>query len=116
MVDVLEKYKLMCIESDELQKLWTPQLGDFYWDGKYNELDLMSYSCIKPHEEDYGYWWIPRLDQLIDLSGLDWWTFLKGLTSSVDHDEGEDVLCVAMRYVKQLRYNQFWNGSRWIDE
>lgn len=112
-MEVSEKYQLMCMYSDEIQKMWNPCLGDFYWDGKYNELGSITYPYVKPHDEDYGYWWVPSLDQLIVLSGLDWWTFLKGLTSVVEYDDGEDVLCAALRYVMQLKYNKFWDGKRW---
>lgn len=113
-MEVSEKYLSMCIHAAEIQEKWEPYLGDFYWDGKYNELDAITiYPYEKPCDEDYGYWWIPRLDQLIELSGLDWWTFLKGLTSVVDYDEGEDELCVAIRYVMQLLYKKIWIGDRW---
>ena len=98
----------MCISAHEIQEKWEPQEGDFFFDGKYSHVDVMTYPCYKPDDDEYGYWWIPRIDQLQELSGEVWARYYKGIFSEHWSLDSPSIEVSGIKYVMEIKYSKRW--------
>lgn len=131
-MDTSEEYVLMCRGAEELRKTWTWKEGDFYA-GKvhtchnedFNKIDWpIEYGgvCSEDHDPNYRVncgenwysevWPLPRDDQLMELSGLDWDLYYHDLVKRYsEYDSAERAGLAMIMYTK---YGKKWDGEKWI--
>lgn len=118
-MDTSEQYIEMCRKATELQEMWEPSLGDFYY-SDFSKLvcvmsDHMQFNRDKLKEYSDAIW-LPRIDQLIELSGMGWYNFMLFGVRIADHAgvfmqpmQEHFIMCL-MHY----KYKKKWNGEDWI--
>lgn len=69
-MDLSEKYIKMCWKAKELQKRWTPQVGDYYWLGPKHICHPEACRLLVTDPLRFRYFemgeriWLPRQDQI----------------------------------------------------
>ena len=137
-MDTSPEYINMCRQANELQEMWEPMQGDFYYNDFIKIINIMKDHLQFNRDKQKGYSdaiWLPRIDQLI--------TLLNEAQNEELHDAGQrfsecselDTLgsifhnCAVGDYydketftVEQLflvelydtKYNKSWDGDDWI--
>jgi hypothetical protein len=129
-MDTSEKYIKMCRAADEIQKMWNPEIGDFF---------------VPLHDHNTGYvlhdfadiddgmqtpysslsTWLPRQDQLQDMIGKNLPFIAEGFYEYMESfmPELEDSMYNKYDSMEQLwlafvmgeKYEKLWDGAEWID-
>ena len=111
-MDMSQKYIRMCADARDILKSRSQDLhdGDFYiseYNPAYNQTPTI-------HWQSYTYYhdlWLPRLDQLLELSGLDWDLFYHDLVSRYsEYDTAEQAALSQIMYTK---FGMKWTGKSW---
>lgn len=130
-MDTSPEYINMCRQAKELQEMWEPKEGDWFIPRKdIGQYDIPSIGILgtihaeyiplsNEFQHEYGsnvfgfmrrknIVWLPRIDQLIVLSGLKWNEFL----SNGFYVGTFEQSCIQI--VMEIKYNKKWNGEDWI--
>jgi hypothetical protein len=124
----------MCEKNEEIQKLWKPKIGDWYYESIDKEVEcvsLMGESIIEHHSRYHI--WIPTQEQLQEIlhnyyqnnnsnvKGLEWgqsineYMFNKLFEFEKDNREiVYDLNYLWLAFVMKEKYNKIWNGEEWI--
>jgi len=144
-MDVSQEYCMMCEKANEIQEIWKPVRGDIYVMGEYNwvkvdevtqKKELTRYYAYddNSHVNMHGtlcqdakkhghceYYWLPRQDQLQELSGLGTWDWF-----FQNYSYAEDFRCpgtplkhsveqIALMRIMENKYGKGWDGKDWIE-
>lgn len=130
-MDQSDEYILMCKEAYELRKIWIWKEGDYYAgtvhtckDPDFNKIDwpFESGICSEDHDPNYRVncgdnwysevWPLPRGDQLVKVSGLDWDIYYQRLVKRYPgYDSAEQA---GLSMVMCMECGKKWNGEKWI--
>ena len=117
-----KNYIKMCEQAEEIQKLWKPKIGDYYYEkGHHKICDKKPYHYIaildkeklylfyKKHNDnlvEYKRFLLPTLEQLWDmLEG----TVMANLTITVYETLQEHLL----NHVMEHNWGKMWNNEKW---
>lgn len=107
----------MCKAAKELQEAWKPSIGDFYRYQLTEESEVHVY-VIGMKDLDwfpvYHRHWLPRLDQLIEMSGKHWSKFLFDVVEYQSVGINESAEMAALYEIMEQKYEKEWNGEDWI--
>ena len=130
-MDTSPEYINMCRKATELQETWKPKEGDWFYDsveirtigdsfylGKWNGIHEIYNRPTwngkdKPLDATI---WLPRIDQLIELSGTPWDMMMHYCLTRVmerTFRESSAEKCI-MNIVMKTNHKKFWNGEDWI--
>ena len=110
-MDTSEQYINMCRRAKELQEMWEPEPGDFYkLPGHFITCIVLKNSLI-----DMDAIWLPRIDQLIELSAMHWSDIVD--YARLDYNENQLSFEITMlKIVVYMVYRKRWNGEDWIKQ
>ena len=107
-MDTSPEYINMCKKATELQEMWKPETGDFYkLPGHFITCIVLKNSLI-----DMDAIWLPRVDQLIELSAMHWSDIIDycGLEYS-DYKLSFEI--ALLKIVMYKVFNKVWNNEDW---
>lgn len=129
-MDTSETYLKMC-DCPEIQKLWKPKLGDWYWNiighmecirmERVTDKRRKFHSKINYNEEK-NFIWLPRQDQIQEMlpfSNLAPHALLLCFWNFVDKDIEHIFIYTSMEqlwlafYQKEV-HNKTWSGKEWV--
>lgn len=140
-MDKSKKYIEMCEKAEKIQQLWQPNAGDWFLEKSTLPLEIIIFEGWYVLRKDkfiqrigpannYDFFdkgkveiWLPRQDQLQEMSGLPWWEFdercnsirrvlLEDPLSETEVETKEEAgLCVVME-----KYNKIWNDKEWVND
>lgn len=145
-MDTSERYINMCRKATELQATWIPSgadwvyfiplnptLDSYGWEGK--EGGWSGVIILAVTETDAGYYgpdtdtideylknkkvfWLPRIDQLIDMSHENWQHFVEKCAYNSEYwvpkDDHTTMEIQAIQRIMGRQYNKSWSGEDWI--
>lgn len=139
-MDKSPKYVAMCAKAAEIQNRWRPDHGDFY-QTENGQIKCWLTHSRQPQRFKKGvgifvetggliqltrYIWLPRQDQLIELSQIpgrryenivqdffDWTKASYGETESLPGRLFRSMEQIWLAYVMQKKFARLWDESRW---
>ncbi len=139
-MDKSTQYIRMCMQANEIQRLWAYTYGDFYvgenekiccWLGKSNDnCNVKKGFGIRRTDgviHVAKYTWLPRFDQLIEMAQMPGQRFEKTTQAFFDWNKKmypgstttsgklfRSMEKVWLAYLMCQNYQKIWNGSEWI--
>jgi len=124
-MDTSEEYVRMCKKAKEIQKVWNPENGDFYFDLVNERVYSYCSSAIGKGYTGIDVW-LPRQDQLQEMitDGLAWKHVLfdefvrnqeaNWITGEIKNFGSFEQLWLA--FVMYRKFNKIWDGEKWVEE
>jgi hypothetical protein len=108
----------MCRNAGEIQEQWTFQYGDYILDPRDDSVEVWSgYSASDfpgyPTKKYDGGVWLPRLDQLIELSGMMWQEFMISLMQTSSRLE-ITIEKAGLAFLMFHKYGKKWEDNGWV--
>lgn len=143
-MDTSPEYINMCRKAKELQETWEPKEGDWIFiqragDSRGYEKAIGGFNlnsgyyfygggdsvAIRAATDDVV--WLPRLDQLIEMSGYDWKTFnsaardssMNAMRQALHENKEyppESYETIGLITVMRIVYDKIWNDEDWIKQ
>jgi len=134
-MNITERYIKMCSQASEIQELWRPNFGDYYWLGEEylcnreacrlidNGFDMISLQTDKQNRI-----WLPQADQMFDLLGgvsritLQLLVGTYAFYSTAALFSGTQLIDTSYVSLEELmlltymmhEHHKIWNEERWI--
>ena len=125
-MDTSKEYVNMCRKATEIQKHWNVQYGDFVYadaerdnnimtifDGADGEYGASTNHISVHYVKEYKCVWLPRQDQLQEISGYHWAEYYVRITNGMLGYETPEQSGLALIMMKQ--HSKKWNGSEWVE-
>lgn len=124
-MDTTETFIKMSEKAEKIQGSWKPKTGDafiqVYGDGSMSDVLFVSEDLDDPQYEAgpifrdnlYGIW-LPRQDQLQEMSGLDWRSFDKKCLVYEHPTYVPTKEQAGIRVVEKEKYDKVWDGEDWV--
>lgn len=117
-MDLSNEYVEMCRQAKEIQVLWEPKDGDFFFT---DHGVTASWGCSERRD-----CWVPRQDQLQEFAGLtkdgmldSWITmslFMSEVQCGILGSNFKSMEQLWFAFVMKENFGKVWNGSGWIKE
>ncbi len=121
-MDTSEAYIEMCEKTEEIQKLWNPEGGDFYAPPARDRV------CFYFGLMDSDFIWLPRQDQLQEMIHRaclphvlldEFLSWEKQYQDNIVEQKGKVWIASSMEqlwlaFVMKEKYNKIWDGTDWV--
>ena len=142
-MDTSEQYINMCRKATELQEMWepsgadwvyfiplNPMLDSYGWEGKeggwcgvrilaVTETDAGYYGpdtdTIDEYRKNKKVFWLPRIDQLIEMYALGWKVMLQDILNFVKLGDTPSIESECIKAIMYYNHDKYWNGEDWIE-
>lgn len=118
-MDTSPEYINMCRKATELQEMWKPSQGDWFF--LHDEIETVGDYSEDLHPIDYREEfpiskktcvWLPRIDQLIELSAMHWSDIVD--YARLDYNENQlSFEITLLKIVVYMVYRKRWNDEDW---